>query len=74
MARFRRSFNSYISNINKLDGEFAVSLKDNGTPSSWSTIRWIQFALQVAFVGSVINILLILIPEIIQLCELLKSK
>jgi hypothetical protein len=73
MERFRRSFSSYIDNINKLDGEFAVSLKVNGASGGWSTIRWIQFSLQVAFVGSVINILLISIPEIMQLCKLLKS-
>jgi len=73
MKRFRLSFNSYISNINMLDGEFAVSLKGNGASGGWSTIRWIQFSLQVAFVGPIINILLILTPEIMQLCELLKS-
>lgn len=73
MERFRRSFNSYISNINKLDGEFAVSLKENGASGGWSTIRWIQFSLQVALFGSIVNILLILIPEIMQFCKLLTS-
>jgi hypothetical protein len=73
MERFRSSFSSYISNINKLDGEFAVSLKRDGVSENWSTIRWIQFSLQVALVGSILNILLIVIPEIMQLCELVKS-
>ena len=72
MERFRRSFNSYIDNINKLDGEFAVSLKGKGASRDWSTIRLIQFSLQVAFVGSVINILLILGPSILLICELQK--
>ena len=72
MERFRRSFNGYIDNINKLDGEFSVSLKSKAGPRDWSTIRWIQFSLIVAFIGSIINILLILGPEIMELCKLQK--
>lgn len=72
MARFRISFNCYIGNINKLDGDFAVSLKNSGSSTDWSTIRWIQFALQVAFAGSIINILLISIPAIVKHCRLLE--
>lgn len=63
MDRFRRAFNGYIKNINMLDGEFAVSLKGDGAYENWSTIRWIQFSLQVALVGSVILILVIIFHE-----------
>lgn len=46
-----------------LDGDFAVSLKEDGASKDWSTIRWIQFSLQAAFVGSIVHIFVILYQE-----------
>ncbi len=64
MERFRSAFNAYITNLNKLDGEFSVSLKRGEKSKDWSTIRWVQFSLQSAFVGSFLNIFIILAPKI----------
>ncbi|MEJ6784004.1 hypothetical protein [Aminobacter sp. Piv2-1] len=46
MKRFSLAFSRYISNLNKLDGEYAVSLKDQTWPPS--TVKIIQFLLWVA--------------------------
>jgi hypothetical protein len=46
MGRFSRAFGRYIANLNKLDGKYAVTLKDQTWPPS--TVKIIQFLLWVA--------------------------
>ena len=46
MDRFSRAFSRYITNLNKLDGDYAVSLRDQTWPPS--TVKIIQFLLWVA--------------------------
>lgn len=52
MGRFSKAFSLYITNLNKLDGDYAVSLKnkDNEKTKKWppSTVKIIQFLLWVA--------------------------
>lgn len=48
MGRFSQAFSLYITNLNKLDGDYAVSLKNKGTKSPPSTVKIIQFLLWVA--------------------------
>lgn len=53
MQRFRVAFNAYISNLNKMDNEMAVSIK----PSSFtpSTISTVQIMLSAAALVSVVG-------------------
>ncbi|GEC56970.1 ABC-type lipoprotein release transport system permease subunit [Bradyrhizobium japonicum] len=53
MSRFRKAFNGYISNLNKLDGELKVTTK--GGRFHVSTITTIQVLLCIAFVISVLG-------------------
>ncbi len=48
MGRFSQAFSLYITNLNKLDGDFAVSLKDKDKKWPPSTVKIIQFLLWVA--------------------------
>lgn len=48
MGRFSKAFSLYITNLNKLDGGYAVSLKDKDKKWPPSTVKIIQFLLWVA--------------------------
>lgn len=48
MGRFSTAFSLYITNLNKLDGDYAVSLKSNDQKWPPSTVKIIQFLLWVA--------------------------
>ena len=54
MTRFGLAFSRYIINLNKLDGAYAVSLKDMTWPPS--TVKIIQFLLWVATVISLAGV------------------
>jgi hypothetical protein len=54
MARFRQSFNGYIDNLNKMDGDMKVTTKDGSF--RWSTITTIQFLLWVAATVSLLGV------------------
>lgn len=53
MQRFRLAFNSYINNLNQMDGDMKVSIKPSRFPS---TIATIQLLLWAAAVVSVLGI------------------
>jgi hypothetical protein len=48
MGRFSQAFSLYITNLNKLDGDYAVSLKNKDKKWPPSTVKIIQFLLWVA--------------------------
>lgn len=48
MGRFSTAFSLYITNLNKLDGDYAVSLKNKDQKWPPSTVKIIQFLLWVA--------------------------
>jgi hypothetical protein len=48
IGRFSMAFGLYISNLNKLDGDYAVSLKDKDKKWPPSTVKIIQILLWVA--------------------------
>lgn len=52
MGRFGRAFNGYLDNLNKFDGEYRVTLKPSGLPS---TVRTIQLLLWVSAIVSIIG-------------------
>ncbi|RWG16763.1 MAG: hypothetical protein EOQ55_20490 [Mesorhizobium sp.] len=52
MGRFGRAFNGYLNNLNKLDGEFRVTLKPSSLPS---TVKTIQLLLWVSAIVSIIG-------------------
>lgn len=54
MQRFRMAFNSYIDNLNKMDGDMRVSIKPSRLPS---TIVTVQLLLWAAAVISVLGVL-----------------
>ncbi|RUU07282.1 hypothetical protein EOD10_32510 [Mesorhizobium sp. M7A.T.Ca.TU.009.01.3.2] len=54
MARFSLAFSRYIGNLNKLDGDYAVSLRDMTWPPS--TVKIIQFLLWAATVISLAGV------------------
>lgn len=54
MTRFSLAFSRYIGNLNKLDGEYAVSLRDMTWPPS--TVKIIQFLLWAATVISLAGV------------------
>lgn len=60
MGRFSLAFNRYITNLNKLDGEYAVSLKDQTFPPS--TVKIIQFLLWVALAISIVGVIYAAVP------------
>lgn len=60
MHRFRLAFSGYITNLNKMDGEFAVSLKEKIIPSS---ISLIQFTLGISSFISFIFAISVLCSE-----------
>lgn len=62
MERFSLAFSRYIDNLNKLDGEYAVSLRDHTWPPS--TVKIIQFLLWIAAVISAAGV----IYAIVLLC------
>ena len=53
MQRFRMSFNSYIDNLNKMDGDMKVSIKTSSLPS---TIVTVQFLLLAAALVSLLGV------------------
>jgi hypothetical protein len=52
MDRFGRAFNGYLNNLNKLDGEYQVTLKPSRMPS---TVKTIQLLLLASAVVSLIG-------------------
>jgi hypothetical protein len=54
MQRFRMAFNSYIDNLNKMDGDMKVSIKPSPLPS---TIVTVQLLLWAAAVVSALGVL-----------------
>lgn len=52
MGRFGRAFNGYLDNLNKFDGEYRVTLKPSGLPS---TVKTIQLLLWVSAIVSIIG-------------------
>lgn len=60
MGRFSLAFSRYITNLNKLDGEYAVSLKDQTFPPS--TVKIIQFLLWVALAISIAGVIYAVLP------------
>ena len=68
MGRFSTAFSLYITNLNRLDAEYAVSLKK--TDQKWppSTVKIIQFLLWVAaalsFAGAIYALVLPLSPAV----------
>jgi len=48
MDRFGRAFNGYLNNLNKLDGEYRVTLKPSRMPSTVKTIKLLLLASAVA--------------------------
>lgn len=52
MGRFGRAFNGYLDNLNKFDGEYRVTLKPSGWPS---TVKTIQLLLWVSAIVSIIG-------------------
>ena len=54
MQRFRMAFNSYIDNLNKMDGDMKVSIKPSRLPS---TIVTVQLLLWAAAVVSALGVL-----------------
>lgn len=70
IGRFSKAFSLYITNLNKLDGDYAVSLKDKDKDKDkkWppSTVKIIQFLLWVAaamsFAGVIYAIVLMFCP------------
>lgn len=55
--RFRLAFNAYIDNINKMDEEMKVSLRDSKSPS---TILLIQISLITAMTLSIASIIFLM--------------
>ena len=68
MGRFSAAFSLYITNLNRLDGEYAVSLKNKDQQWPPSTVKIIQFLLWVAaalsFAGAVYAIFLLFSPPL----------
>lgn len=52
MGRFGQAFNGYLDNLNKFDGEYRVTLKPSGLPS---TVKTIQLLLCVSAIASIIG-------------------
>lgn len=52
MGRFGKAFNGYLDNLNKLDGDYRVTLKPSGLPS---TVKTIQLLLWVSAIASIIG-------------------
>ncbi len=52
MGRFGRAFNGYLNNLNKLDGDYKVTLKPSRLPS---TVKTIQLLLCVSAIVSLIG-------------------
>jgi hypothetical protein len=44
MQRFRMSFNSYIDNLNKMDGDMKVSIKSSSLPSTIASVQLLLWA------------------------------
>ena len=69
MGRFSQAFSLYITNLNKLDGDFAVSLKDKDKKWPPSTVKIIQFLLWVAAAiscaGVIYAIILMFCPPVL---------
>ena len=68
MGRFSTAFSLYITNLNKLDGDYAVSLKNKDQKWPPSTVKIIQFLLWVAaamsFAGVIYAIVLLFSPPL----------
>ena len=60
MTRFSLAFSRYIGNLNKLDGDYAVSLRDKTWPPS--TVKIIQFLLSVATAISLAGVIYAVVP------------
>jgi hypothetical protein len=60
MGRFSLAFSRYITNLNKLDGDYAVSLKDQTFPPS--TVKIIQFLLLAAMGISLAGVIYAAVP------------
>ena len=57
MHRFRLAFNSYIDNINKMDGDMKVTLKDDTWPSTITALIWLlMFGATISVVAAVYTI------------------
>lgn len=41
MRRFRLAFNAYIDNINKMDGDMKITLKEDPWPSTITALIWL---------------------------------
>src|SRR5260221_8901354 len=44
MQRFRMAFNSYIDNLNKMDGDMRVSIRPSNLPSTIVTVQLLPWA------------------------------
>jgi len=44
MGRFGRAFNGYLDNLNKLDGDYRVTLKPSRYPSTVKTVQFLLYA------------------------------
>ena len=62
MGRFSQAFSLYITNLNKLDGDYAVSLKNKDKKWPPSTVKIIQFLLWVAAAISCAGVVYALVP------------
>lgn len=60
MRRFSLAFSRYITNLNALDGIYAVSLKDQTFPPS--TVKIIQFVLWIATAISLAGVIYAVVP------------
>ena len=57
LGRFRRAFSGYIDNLNKLDGEFRVTLRDTRSPSTVTAMTWLLWAaVVISFLGAINDI------------------
>ncbi len=54
MQRFRMAFNAYLDNINKMDGEMKVSIKNYSLPSTIATIQVLLWAAAALSLGGVL--------------------
>lgn len=62
MGRFSQAFSLYITNLNKLDGEYAVSIKNKDKKWPPSTVKIIQFLLWIAAAISCAGVIYALAP------------
>jgi hypothetical protein len=54
MQRFRAAFNAYINNLNVMDGEMKVSIRDSCLPSTIATVQYLLWTASLISLGGIV--------------------